>query len=505
MKESKEDFIRKEGNAFPGATYAKHLLEHVFLLQRDHLSSVMFDVHRAHTVMLLEADIIDIEEAGCILQGLDTVSKIQISSLQYDSEYEDLFFLLEQKIGEEIGHDLAGNMHIAKSRNDMGVTMYRMVLRKYMLELANSTLGLAEAVLHQAEEQKDTIIPAYTHTQPAQPITLGHYLLAVFDGLMRDIERLLRAFKTVNLSPLGAAALSTTGFPINRERTAELLGFDGVVENSYDAIAGGDYLVEGATAVLSLMTNTGRWIQDFLLYVTKEFNAISIADPYVQISSIMPQKRNPVSVEHSRALASSSAGEALTVLHMIHNTPFGDIVDTEDDLQPHLYRSYEKANRVVLLMNAVIRTMNVNKEMLHERAAKHCITITELADVLARDKHIPFRTAHKLAGEVAKACTNKQCELYELSAAEVNQLLERYASSTLTDCEWKDIISPDVFVSRRSVRGGPNIQEAERMIIERNKTMQEARHTLEQAGQNIKKANNTLIARIQEIIKEQHP
>lgn len=186
--------------------------------------------------------------------------------------------------------------------------------------------------------------------------------MAIYDVLQRDIKRLWSAYETVNQSSLGAAALTTTGFPICRTRTCELLGFDKVIENSYDSIAGADYLLETSSALMTCMVNTGRWIQDFLQHVTREFGSFYVADPYVQVSSIMPQKRNPVSIEHSRSIAGSAYGDALAAMNMIHNTPFGDIVDTEDDLQPHLYRAFTNANRVMKLMYAVITTLKVNDE-----------------------------------------------------------------------------------------------------------------------------------------------
>src|SRR5699024_5572025 len=200
-------------------------------------------------------------------------------------------------------------------------------------------------------------MPGHTHTQPAQPTTFGHYLLALYDNLKRDIGRLKQAYRTVNQSPMGAAAITTSGFPINRERMVELLGFDGLIENSYDAIAAGDYLTEAAQSLIGLMTNIGRWLQEFLRMASREVGLIKVSDAYVQISSIMPQKRNPVSIEHSRAVASSAASEGMAVIHMIHNTPYGDINDTEDDLQPHLYKGFRKALRVLKLMHAVVLTM----------------------------------------------------------------------------------------------------------------------------------------------------
>lgn len=358
----KDSFIKGEGTCFPGKTYVEQLLRPVFNDQRDFLFKQMFEIHRAHVVMLTEQSILDKKEAGHILKAVEKVAKIDCRKLEYDPQFEDLFFMMEHRISSEIGPELAGNIHIARSRNDMGVAMYRLVLRNHILNLIQSSQLLADALLEQIHKHAETIMTAYTHTQPAQPTTLGHYLTAIFDVLIRDLKRLWSAYDTVNRSPLGAAALSTTGFPINRKRVCELLGFHDLVENSYDSIAGADYLLESATSVLTMMVNCGRWIQDFLQLATREFGLVRVADPYVQISSIMPQKRNPVSIEHSRSLASSSAGEATAAIQMIHNTPFGDIVDTEDDLQPHLYRSFEKANRVIHLMHAVIRTMEVDKE-----------------------------------------------------------------------------------------------------------------------------------------------
>jgi argininosuccinate lyase len=216
-----------------------------------------------------------------------------------------------------------------------------------------------------------------------------------------------------------------------------------------------------------MMVNCGRWIQDFLQLVTREYNIIKVADPYVQISSIMPQKRNPVSIEHSRSLASSSVAEALAAIQMIHNTPFGDIVDTEDDLQPHLYRSYEKANRVIRLMHAVILTMEVDKQRALNQAKTSCITITELADVLARDKNVPFRSAHQIASSIAKKCSQEKFQLNEIPFRTVNEEISNRCNVSLSQEEWDNIICPIEFIKRRNIQGGPNPDEVYRMAKER--------------------------------------
>lgn len=500
---SKDDFINQEGTEFPGKTYVEHLLRPVFNDQRDYLFKHMFNIHRAHVVMLSEQKILDKSEAAKILRGVETIANIDPQTLTYDPQFEDLFFMIEHKMSEEIGPDLAGSMHMARSRNDMGIAMYRLVLREHILTLTESALLLATALLEKIDEHAETVMTAYTHTQPAQPTTLGHYLTAVLDILLRDIERLQFAYETVNCSPMGAAALSTTSFPIDRDRVCELLGFSKLIENSYDAVAGADYLIETATAVLTLMTNSGRWIGDFLQLVTREHGIIKVGDPYVQISSIMPQKRNPVSIEHSRALAGSSAGEALAAIHMIHNTPFGDIVDTEDDLQPHLYRSYEKANRVMHLMHAVIRTMEVNKDLALARAQTSCITITELADFLSKEKGVPFRGAHKIASTIAKKCSSEKLELNELPLQTVHQILSSHHQHlSLTQKEWEGIICPIQFVKRRSIQGGPNPDEVRRMSGERSTMINDVVKRLEERKSTQTLAEKKLQNAIRSLIEE---
>ncbi|WP_258535559.1 argininosuccinate lyase [Bacillus sp. 03113] len=470
----KDLFVKDEGETFPGKTFKQELLKPIFYDQRDFLFDAMFSLHKSHVIMLLEQGILEEKEARKILEGVIGLTKLNKNELTYDPNYEDLFFLVEAKLGEMVGHEMAGKMHIARSRNDMGEGMYRVIIRKHILTIINYVNDLSDALIEQAENHIETIMPAHTHTQPAQPTTLGHYLMAIFDNLQRDQERLWNAFYTVNQSPLGAVAITTTGFPINRSRVAELLGFNGLIENSYDAIATGDYLLESAQAIVSLMVNMGRWIQEFLRFSTHEVGLLVVADPYVQISSIMPQKRNPVSIEHSRALASSSVGEAMAVIHMLHNTPYGDIVDTEDDLQPHIYKSYQKGTRVLKLMYAVIRTMKVNVEHIANDARKHLITITEMADVLTREHGLSFRQSHHIASKISKQSLVKNRELYEWPLEEINEILSDHGIQLSKD-EWESITDPRIFVQRRSICGGPSPKEVRRMIEERKIVMMNKR------------------------------
>ncbi|MDI6532342.1 argininosuccinate lyase [Bacillus mycoides] len=503
MKQSKEEFIKNEGADFPGKTYVDCVLQHVFNFQRNYLLKDMFQVHRAHIAMLTEEKLMKREEAKVILIALKKVEGIPKEKLLYTEQHEDLFFLVEHLLSQEAKCEFVSNMHIGRSRNDMGVTMYRMSLRQFVLRLMEHHLLLQESMLELAGEHMETIMPAYTHTQPAQPTTFGHYILAIYDTMQRDLERMKKAYHLLNHSPMGAAALSTTSFPIKRKRVAQLLGFTNVIENSYDAVAGADYLLEVSSLLMVIMTNTSRWIHDFLLLATKEYDGITVAKPYVQISSIMPQKRNPVSIEHARAITSSALGEAFTVFQMIHNTPFGDIVDTEDDLQPYLYKGIEKAIRVFCMMNAVIRTMKVEKETLKSRSYKHAITITDFADVLTKNYEIPFRHAHHAASAIANMSMQQKKELHELNFKDINVYLQENLKVNLLEEEWKEIISPEAFIQKRNVYGGPSKKEMERMINKRKESFRKEEELFEKEKKRVLHAENDLNTLVSNIIKSQ--
>lgn len=375
----------------------------------------------------------------------------------YSPRYEDLFFRIENKLIELAG-DVAGNLHIGRSRNDMGIAIYRMTLRKKLLLLMQELLTLRDDLIAAAEEHVDTIMIGYTHTQQAQPTTFAHYLKAVIDQLERDFERLQHVYKTVNRSSMGAAALTTTGFNISRERMRELLAFDDIIENAWDAVAGADYIAEAASIVQLAALNLGRTSQDFLLWATQEFNAFTLASPYVQVSSIMPQKRNPVSIEHTRSLLSAVVGDASTVLQMVHNTPFGDIVDTEDDMQPYLWRAIDRLIGIYKLFGSLVVTMDVNKKKLRNRAENSFANVTELADTFVRSEGISFRQAHSIVSKCIKVLLSHG----EESLASLTWGLANTQSKLITgkplkisEEDFYSTLKPETFVGVRTLLGGP--------------------------------------------------
>src|SRR5215469_12673431 len=339
---------------FPARTYAETVLEINFRDAQRFFLDALLEIQYAHVLMLAKQKIITGAVARRCLDALDGLDVAAISAARYTGECEDLFFYVEQLLERSAGAENAGAMHTARSRNDIGITLYRMRLRGEVLSLLREMAAAGAVLLERASEHVNTLMPAYTHTQPAQPTTLAHYLLAVIELLHRDSCRLRAAFATVNRSPMGACAITTTGFPIDREFTANLLGFEGLQWNSYGAIAATDYLTETAGAVATAMINLGKVAQDLLLWSTAEFGFLRLSDAWVQISSIMPQKRNPVPFEHMRVLAGKAFAQAQAVGATVHNTPFGDIVDSEDDLQPLLLSMMADADRAIRLLRGTL-------------------------------------------------------------------------------------------------------------------------------------------------------
>ena len=434
---------------FPAPLYAETVLAPNFEEAQRSFLDALLEIHYAHTRMLAAQDILTVSEEQTLRHALDRLDRKAIADARYDGSHEDLFFFIETLLEESCGA-LAGKMHTARSRNDIAITLYRMTLRVGLLELAGVVAEVRRAVLDLAARHVDTIMPAHTHTQPAQPTTLAHYLLAAAEFLARDGARIQAAFARVNLSPLGACAITTTGFSIDRRMTAELLGFEGLAENSYGAIASIDYLTESASAVAVAMVNSGKLAQDLLLWSTREFGLLRLSDAFVQSSSIMPQKRNPVALEHVRILASRALGEAQAVLTCAHNTPFGDINDSEDDLQPLVFTMLSDASRSLRLLAGLLRSAEVDRDRLARRAGSDFMTVTELADTLVRKAGLSFREAHTLVSNAVKAA-GADDSAQAIAAA----LQAQNPGLRLSYDEIERSLDPRNFVNVRRIVGGP--------------------------------------------------
>jgi argininosuccinate lyase len=436
---------------FPADVYRETVLAHVFADAQRLFLPALIEIDLAHVLMLAQQQIITQAQAKECLRAIQSLDIAALRSVSYDGSVEDLFFYVEQKLAEAIGSDNAGRIHTARSRNDLDLTMYRMTLRERLLGILESSLKLRTVLLSIAQQHRDAIMPAYTHNQPAQPTTLGHFLAAYIEVLERDAERLIACYARVNRSPLGACAITTTGFPIDRATTADALGFRGLVVNSYGAIASVDYVAEACSVLATAMLSLGRFTQEMLLWSTAEFGYLKLSNGYVQVSSIMPQKRNPVPLEHTRILASRAMTEAQAVMGSLHNTPFADMNDGEDSLQPLVALAFTDAARATTLLAGALSEATFHIDRMRKRAGENFLTVTELADMLVRSTGVSFHHAHEIVSRAVRRATT---DASEALAQDVSQQLKEEGIASSYDVVLH-AMDPEHFIQVRDIVGGP--------------------------------------------------
>ncbi len=471
--------------------YVRDVLSENFRDAKDLFLSPLLSIHYAHLAMLAGTGIISRDDAHAIRVALDGIDPDEVRAAPFDGRVEDLFFHVEALIVRGCGPDVAGRLHTARSRNDIDMTMYRMRQRDVLLGLLDATLDLRAALVVLAARHRATLFAAQTHTQPAQPSTMAHYLLAVVEQLERDGVRLRAAFEVTNHSPLGACAITGSGFPIDRALTSEWLGFSGPTGNTYGSIASADHLLEAVAAVSVTMVGLGRFVQDLLLWGMPEFGYLRLPDGFVQGSSIMPQKRNPVALEHARALASRALGEATAVTMTIHNTPFGDVVDTEDDLQPLVASAFHDATRAVRLVAAAMAGADFDVAAMEARAARHGTTLTELADHLVREHRLPFRTAHAIAARLADVVREGRGGPVAAALAKASEELLG-SPIRYRDEEIETILGARHFVDVRATLGGPAPAQVDRALRQADERLADDRAAWTAASEALAAAESRL-------------
>ncbi|MSP89798.1 MAG: argininosuccinate lyase [Alphaproteobacteria bacterium] len=447
-----------DASRFPAPAFKETVLAPLFEGVKRHHFSYLMRINRAHGVMLGERGILSADELKAILNGLAAiVDGLDLARTTYTGEHEDLYFLVESELIKRIGADIAGKLHTGRSRNDIDHTVFKMALKDRLtgyLDALNETIaGLIEVATRHAA----TIVVAYTHGQPAQPTTFGHYLGALIEVLQRDVGRLLYAGQALDLSSMGAAAITTSGYGLDRARVAELLGFTGVQENSYGCIAACDYITGVYAALKVHMLNLGRFVQDLNMWTGFEVGHLHVPDGFVQISSIMPQKRNPVPVEHLRLLASLAGGRCDTVLNTMHNTPFTDMNDSESEVQIAGYEAFDTAARAMTLLRAFMAAVTIDEARVRRHIDESCVTITELADSLVRGEKITQRQAHGIAARLARRVIDDKTSLADLPYpifAEAFQAVTGRAPK-LAAADIRRFATPEHFIAVRTMPGGP--------------------------------------------------
>ena len=443
---------------FPARVYKDTVLASLFEGVKRHHWRYQMEINQASAVLLAECGLLTEAEASAILRALDDILRtIDLDTLAYTGEHEDFFYYIESELIRRLGVDIAGKLHTGRSRNDIDHTVFKLALKERLASLLAAHLATIESLLAVAERERDTIVVAYTHGQPAQPTTYGHYLAAFVELSLRDMDRLLHAAKTVDLSSMGAAAITTSGFGLDRARMATLLGFAEPQENSYGAIAAADYATGVYSALKLLFLHAGRFVQDLNAWTGFEIGHLRVPDAFVQVSSIMPQKRNPVPVEHLRLMASLGAARCEAVLTAVHNTPFTDMNDSEGEVQIAGYEAFDTAHRMLALLGGLLAAVEIDDARVHRHIDESGITLAELADSLVRTEAISFRQAHDVASRLARRMLDDGTSLSTLPFAMFEETFAAAIgrAAKLGETDFRRFMTPEHFIAMRTMQGGP--------------------------------------------------
>ncbi len=498
--EAREQAFAYEGRSYPGKALVRMELVPGYERAKTKLLPHMRRMNEAHLIMLYKQGIVTKEDAVKIMKALQEIDYASYADSSYDGRFEDMYFKMEDEIIRKTD-GAGGSLHLARSRNDMCLAWSRMVVREDLLSVISRMIKLQNTVALFAEEHKDTLYVIHTHTQHAQPGLLGHYFLGVADVIDRNISRLQDSYSASNRSPMGAAAITTTGFDISRETVAELTGFGGVIVNSYDAVGNCDFFTQSASALGLCALDLGRVITDMVLWATQEMGMIKVSDGYISTSSIMPQKRNPIALEHLRAALSAVKGLADTVLDVFFKSPYGDISDYED-AEDILSDAVELFDRNIVLFEAVMATLDVDKKLLFDRAYESFSVVTDIADEMYRSYGIPFRKAHHFVAQLVKKADRMNYNLKNLSEEFFAGTYEEVFGEVFTG-DFAPIlrsIDPVHFVRSRKVFGGTGHEAMEAMIASAKKHIDDNMNWLNRSKNNLEQADKRLKTEIRSLL-----
>ncbi len=411
----------------------------------------------AHAKMLVEKGIISASDGKAILSGLASIrDEIRNGQFTFSHALEDIHMNIEARLQTLIG-DAAGRLHTARSRNDQVATDLRLWVRQQCDEIDTALSNLQKALMDQAEHHAESLMPGYTHLQTAQPVTFGHHLMAYVEMFGRDRGRFADARQRLNLSPLGAAALAGTSFPIDRHMTASAMGFDGPMANSMDAVSARDFAMEYLATAAITATHLSRLAEEIVFWSSDRFGFIRLSDAFSTGSSIMPQKRNPDAAELVRAKPGRIAGAFITLLTVIKGLPMTYGKDMQEDKEP-VFDASDHLGLAIAVMEGMIRDMTVNTDAMRSALDAGFSTATDLADWIVSQLGLPFRDAHHITGQVVALAEKKQLRLDQLTVDD----LQSVHGDLNADC--LKILDPLASVSSRNSYGGTSPEQVRKAV-----------------------------------------
>lgn len=419
----------------------------------------------AHVEMLAACKILTAAEARRIRTALKTILK-EIETGKFTpsaKNYEDIHSAIEHRLSQKIG-SLAGKLHTARSRNDQIALDERLFLRRAIHEISKLIVNLQRVILYKAERSIDIVMPGYTHTQRAQPVLLSHHLLAYIWMLERDYERFQQCAARANKSPLGAAAFAGTPFPIDRALVAKKLGFNGIVENSIDAVSDRDILIEFVSACSILMMHLSRFAEELVLWTTKEFDFAEISDAYTTGSSIMPQKKNPDMAELVRGKTGRVYGALIELLTMMKALPLAYNRDMQEDKHA-LFEAYTTTRECIFIFAHILVHTTFKAKSMKEALLNDFLTATDMADYLVK-KGVPFREAHEITGKVVQHCIEHKMYFGNLDLETLKLFSPKFGADVF------DVIQPLASVNNKQSAGSTNPQEVKKQIVHWTRVLQ---------------------------------
>jgi argininosuccinate lyase len=413
---------------------------------------------KAHVEMLGAQGILSSEDAATIAAGLNQVAAEFAEKLPDDSALEDIHMATEARLTELIG-PVAGRLHTARSRNDQVATDFRLWVRSAVDAVDAGLKALQTALVDRAEDHAASVMPGFTHLQSAQPVTLGHHLMAYFEMLKRDRSRFADARTRLNQSPLGSAALAGTGFPIDRHGTAKALGFDAPTANSLDSVSDRDFAIEFLTCATQCALHLSRLAEEIIIWASQPFGFVSLSDAWSTGSSIMPQKRNPDAAELVRGHSGRIIGCMTALMITMKGLPLAYSKDMQDD-KPPLFEAYDLLALSLAAMTGMIETIEFRTDRMRDLAESGFATATDLADWLVREAGVPFREAHHITGRAVKLAEERGCRLDALPLDDLQGVDQRITESVYS------VLSVDASVASRTSYGGTAPSEVRQRIAE---------------------------------------
>jgi argininosuccinate lyase len=410
----------------------------------------------AHATMLSEVNVLSSAELKQILKGLDQIkNEITNNQFNWSIDLEDVHMNIESRLTEVCG-DPGKKLHTGRSRNDQVATDIRLYLRDQVRLIILEVERLLNALLDLAEHEKETIMPGFTHLQAAQPVSFGHHLLAYFEMFKRDRERLQESFKRINTMPLGSAALAGTSYPIDRERTAELLGFERISLNSIDAVSDRDFAIEFTANASLIMMHLSRFSEELILWSSAQFEFISLPDSFCTGSSIMPQKKNPDIPELVRGKTGRVTGNLMSLLTLMKGQPLAYNKDNQEDKEP-LFDSVDTIYNCLRIFADMVPTIEANKDNMYRSTLKGYTTATDLADYLVK-KGLAFRDAHNVVGKAVSYGLKENKDLSEFNIEELKSF------NSLIEKDVFDVISLEGSINARNHLGGTSPKQVSMAI-----------------------------------------